>query len=99
MLAGIGADAGDDPDLRQKKALLVVLAVLILPVSVVWGILYLSLGSAVGDPVRLLRRLAPLVAGVRPESALHLAPRRGTLGRGDRWVFRGPFRHQNTHRS
>ncbi len=48
MLAQIGADARDDEELRQKKALLVVLAVLILPVSVVWGSLYLSLGSAVG---------------------------------------------------
>jgi adenylate cyclase len=48
LLARIGADARDDEELRQKKALLVVLAVLILPVSVVWGSLYLSLGSAVG---------------------------------------------------
>jgi adenylate cyclase len=47
-LAGIGADPRDDEDLRQKKSLLVLLAVLIAPVSVVWGILYLALGSAVG---------------------------------------------------
>ncbi len=53
MLAGIGADPQDDDELRQKKALLVLLAVLIAPVSVVWGILYLALGSAVG--------IAPLV--------------------------------------
>lgn len=52
-LARIGADPIDDEELRQKKALLVLLAVLIAPVSVVWGILYLSLGSAVG--------IAPLV--------------------------------------
>ena len=52
-LARIGADARDDDELRQKKALLVLLAVLIAPVSVVWGILYLALGSAVG--------IAPLV--------------------------------------
>ena len=52
-LARIGADARDDEELRQKKALLVLLAVLIAPVSVVWGILYLALGSAVG--------IAPLV--------------------------------------
>jgi guanylate cyclase len=52
-LARIGADAGDDDDLRQKKALLVWLAVLIAPVSVAWGVLYLALGSAVG--------IAPLV--------------------------------------
>jgi guanylate cyclase len=53
LLARIGADPRDDEELRQKKALLVLLAVLIAPVSVVWGILYLALGSAVG--------IAPLV--------------------------------------
>jgi adenylate cyclase len=53
LLAGIGADPRDDEDLRQKKALLVFLAVLIAPISVVWGILYLALGSPVG--------IAPLV--------------------------------------
>jgi len=47
-LDGIGADPADDADLRQKKILLVVLAVLILPVSVVWGSLYLAFGSPVG---------------------------------------------------
>jgi adenylate cyclase len=48
LLAQIGSDARDDGELRQKKALLVVLAVLILPVSVVWGSLYLGFGSPVG---------------------------------------------------
>ncbi|HET7928320.1 MAG TPA: adenylate/guanylate cyclase domain-containing protein [Actinomycetota bacterium] len=52
-LARIGADPGDDEERRQKKSLLVLLAVLIAPVSVVWGILYLALGSWVG--------IAPLV--------------------------------------
>jgi adenylate cyclase len=49
LLARIGADRRDAEELRQKKALLVLIA----PVSVVWGILYLALGSAVG--------IAPLV--------------------------------------
>jgi adenylate cyclase len=48
LLARIGADPADDEDLRQKKAFLVLLAVLILPVSAVWGSLYLALGSPVG---------------------------------------------------
>jgi adenylate cyclase len=52
-LARVGADPQDDEELRQKKALLVRLAVLIAPVSVVWGILYLAFGSWVG--------IAPLV--------------------------------------
>jgi adenylate cyclase len=47
-LARIGADPSDDGDLRQKKSLLVLIAVLILPVSVVWGILYLGFGSLAG---------------------------------------------------
>ncbi len=48
MLARLGAGPGDDEELRQKKALLVLLAVLILPVSVVWGAVYLAFGSPVG---------------------------------------------------
>ena len=48
LLARIGADPEDDEELRQKKALLVMLAILILPVSVVWGSLYLGFGSPVG---------------------------------------------------
>jgi len=48
LLARIGADAGDDEELRQKKALLVLLAILVLPVSIVWGSLYLGFGSPVG---------------------------------------------------
>jgi adenylate cyclase len=48
LLARIGADPRDDEELRQKKALLVMLAILILPVSVVWGSLYLGFGSPAG---------------------------------------------------
>jgi len=47
-LGMIGADPRDDEDLRQKKALLVLIAVLILPVDVVWGAFYLAIGSPVG---------------------------------------------------
>jgi adenylate cyclase len=47
-LARIGADPGDDGDLRQKKSLLVLIAALILPVSGVWGSLYLGFGSWAG---------------------------------------------------
>jgi adenylate cyclase len=53
LLARIGEHPADDEELRQKKRLLVLLAVLIAPVSVVWGVLYLVLGSWVG--------IAPLV--------------------------------------
>jgi adenylate cyclase len=47
-LARIGADPRDNEDLRQKKSLLVLIVVLILPVSVVWGILYIGFGSWAG---------------------------------------------------
>jgi adenylate cyclase len=47
-LARLGADPEDDEELRQKKTLLVLLAVLILPVSAVWGAAYLAFGSPVG---------------------------------------------------
>ena len=47
-LARIGVRPEDDDDLRAKKNLLVLLAVLILPVSLVWGSLYLGFGSMVG---------------------------------------------------
>ena len=47
-LALVGADPRDDEDLRARKALLVLISVLILPVAALWGALYLALGSPVG---------------------------------------------------
>jgi guanylate cyclase len=47
-LALIGADPRDDEDLRARKALLVLISVLILPISALWGALYLGFGSPVG---------------------------------------------------
>jgi adenylate cyclase len=47
-LARIGADPHDDEDLRARKALLVLISVLILPVAALWGALYLAFGSPVG---------------------------------------------------
>jgi guanylate cyclase len=47
-LALVGADPRDDEDLRARKALLVLISVLILPVAALWGVLYLALGSPVG---------------------------------------------------
>ena len=47
-LALVGADPRDDEDLRARKALLVLISVLILPVAALWGILYLAFGSPVG---------------------------------------------------
>jgi adenylate cyclase len=47
-LAQIGADPQDDEDTRAGKALLVLISVLILPVALLWAILYLAFGSPVG---------------------------------------------------
>ena len=47
-LGDIGADPNDDADTRKRKALLVYLAVLIWPISLVWGVLYLALGAPAG---------------------------------------------------
>ena len=47
-LARIGADPQDDEDTRASKALLVLISVLILPVALLWAVLYLSFGSPVG---------------------------------------------------
>jgi hypothetical protein len=44
----VGADPHDDEDMRARKALLVLISVLILPVAALWGALYLALGSPVG---------------------------------------------------
>jgi guanylate cyclase len=47
-LLQIGADPRDDDDTRASKALLVLISVLILPVALLWSILYLAFGSPVG---------------------------------------------------
>lgn len=47
-LAEIGADPRDDDDTRASKALLVLISTLILPVSLLWSVLYLVFGSPVG---------------------------------------------------
>ncbi|HJS70873.1 MAG TPA: hypothetical protein VJ744_08690 [Gaiellaceae bacterium] len=47
-VARVGADPRDDADLGARKALLVLISVLILPIAALWGVLYLALGSPVG---------------------------------------------------
>jgi guanylate cyclase len=47
-VALVGADPHDDEDLRARKALLVLISVLILPIAALWGALYLAFGSPVG---------------------------------------------------
>jgi adenylate cyclase len=47
-LAQVGADARDDEETRLRKALLLFISVLILPIALVWGTLYLAFGSTAG---------------------------------------------------
>ena len=46
--ARIGADPRDDDEARSRKALLVLICILILPISLVWGAIYLALGAMAG---------------------------------------------------
>ena len=47
-LGNVGADPDDDEDTRLQKALLVLISILILPVSFVWAVLYVTFGSPWG---------------------------------------------------
>ena len=47
-LAEIGADPGDDEETRLRKALLVLIAILILPIAGIWAVLYLAFGAWTG---------------------------------------------------
>src|SRR4029077_14128118 len=46
--ARIGADPRDGGEARPRQPLLVLICVLILPISVVWGAIYLALGAMAG---------------------------------------------------
>jgi adenylate cyclase len=47
-LATVGADPSDSDETRRQKALLVLIAVLILPISFAWAVLYVTFGSPWG---------------------------------------------------
>jgi guanylate cyclase len=47
-LADVGADPADDEEQRLQKALLVLIAILILPISAIWAALYLAFGAWTG---------------------------------------------------
>ena len=46
--AKIGADPRDDDDARLRKALLVLVCILVLPISLTWGAIYLAFGVTAG---------------------------------------------------
>ncbi len=47
-LAELGADPRDDEETRLRKALLVLIAILILPIAGIWAVLYLAFGAWTG---------------------------------------------------
>ena len=70
-LSRIGADPSDGPELAFRKSLLVVIAVLILPIGVLWGTLYLVVGTLAGLTAYLyvLVSIAAIVAFSRTRDA------------------------------
>jgi adenylate cyclase len=46
--ARIGADPRDDDEIRLRKTLLVLISILILPISLAWGAIYLAFGAQAG---------------------------------------------------
>jgi guanylate cyclase len=72
-IALVGADPRDDDDLRARKALLVLISVLILPIAAVWGGLYLAFRSPVG--------IVPLVYLAILLGAILVFGRTGDFGR------------------
>ena len=47
-LARVGAEAADDEETRLRKALLVLISILVWPISIIWATLFLALGSWTG---------------------------------------------------
>src|SRR5437867_2757214 len=47
-LAQVGADPRDDDETRLRKALLILIAILILPIAGIWAVLYLAFGAWTG---------------------------------------------------
>ncbi len=45
LVSGIGADPDDSAELRARKALLVLVALMVLPAALVWGALYWAAGE------------------------------------------------------
>ena len=49
----IGADPADSPDLRQRKRLLVVLSILVMPAGIIWGLLYFAFSEWLAGAIPL----------------------------------------------
>ncbi|MGH2382131.1 MAG: adenylate/guanylate cyclase domain-containing protein [Candidatus Limnocylindria bacterium] len=63
-VATIGADPDDDDELASRKALLVAIAVIIMPIALVWGSLYLALGTPTGLIAYLYLLISAVAIGV-----------------------------------
>jgi hypothetical protein len=100
----VGADRHDDEDLRARKALLVLISVLILPVAALWGALFVPCGELVEDLEHrvILRRRGESAAKVAPDSqragavpsgAVLRANKRLSLNGAATHPFRIPWRY------
>ena len=78
-LGRIGEDPNDDLETRKRKGLLVSVAVLVLPIGLMWGALYLALGAAAGVVAYARKTMSPMIvcriALARPSPASGVAPR------------------------
>ena len=62
--ARVGADVRDSDEVRLRKALLVLVCVLILPISLAWGAIYLALGAMAGLIAWLYLAISVVAIGV-----------------------------------
>jgi adenylate cyclase len=60
----IGADPGDSDEVRLRKALLVLTCLAIVPISIVWGVIYLALGVWAGLVAWLYTLISLVAIGV-----------------------------------
>src|SRR3990172_5304347 len=69
FITRIGADPGDPVELRLRKALLVTVALMVLPAGVIWGALY----WVAGEPTAALLPWTYFVGSLLSLAAFHLA--------------------------
>jgi len=69
FITRIGADPGDPVELRLRKALLVTVALMVLPAGVIWGALY----WVAGEPTAALLPWTYFVGSLLGLAAFHLA--------------------------
>ena len=62
VFEAVGADPGDDPELRLQKRILVAVSVLVAAAAVVWGLVYVAAGEPVAGAIPLTYSLMSAVS-------------------------------------